>query len=501
MALKKIQLPDGTFEEVHDYRISGISTAITEGDTNPPSGGAVKTYVDNAVASKQATLVSGENIKTVEGHDLLGSGNIALGIPQKVSDLTNDSGYQTQSEVEALILDELSRFDKLDYAIVQTLPATGTAGVRYLIKHQTDDRYEEFIYINGQWYDIGSTDEVNLDDYYTKQEADLLLDDKVAFTDHATENSFGVVKLNPNESVTLNSNGQLQVGGRLGQFPDGGVFYPTDIEPTAVGTSSFLMTDGAKGLSTSSRNFAIMAGANVTCKSAAAGSKTYRLTNSQSNRFACFAAQNGRVAIDQADASTNGTAKILSITFANGNPIAAYFGPNESSNDIIITTDKTVNPNAATTKLRVYGTNSSNDIINVGQGCGSNGGKAISLGQSCYAGGNQNLALGNSSIVTANNSVALGHTHLVSKQFCFAAGQGHDFTNGSDGASAVGVASEIGTDTAFAVGNGVFNSNGTITRSNALEVTKDGGLILKSPNGTKYKIIVDNSGNISVTQV
>ena len=287
----------------------------------------------------------------------------------------------------------------------------------------------------------------------------------------------------------------------MGQFPDGGVFFPTTIDPFSVGTSSFLMTDGAKGLSTSSRNFAIMAGANVTCKSAAAGSTTYRVTNSQSNRFACYAAQNGRVAIDQADASTNGTAKILSITFANGDPIAAYFGPNESSNDIIITTDKTVNPNAATTKLRVYGTNASNDIINVGQGCGSNGGKAISLGQSCYAGGNQNLALGNSSIVTANNSVALGHTHLVNKQFCFAAGQGHDFTNGSNGASAVGIASEIGANTAFAVGNGVFNSNGTTTRSNAFEVTKDGGLILKSPTGTKYKITVDNTGNITVTQV
>lgn len=473
--------------------------------SNPTAGDILVTdaggqAIDSGVqlSAKQNTLVSGENLRTVNGHDLLGAGNITLSIPTAVSDLTNDSGFQTQSEVEALILDELSRFDKLDYEIVTTLPATGTAGVRYLVKHTSDDRYEEYIYINGQWYDIGATDEVNLSDYYTKQETDLLLDDKVNYTDHATDSAYGIVKLNPNESISVNANGQLTVGGRLGQFPDGGVYYPTTITPTNVGSSSFLMTDGAKGLSVSSRNFAIMAGANLTCKSAAAGATQYRITNSQSNRFACFAAKGGRLALNQTDASTNGTALITNIAFANGNPISAYFGPNESSNDIIITVDRTVNPSAATTALRIYGTSLTNDVIAVGQGVGASNGKAISLGQSCFAGGNQTIAFGNSSIVLANNSVAFGHTHLVNKQFCFAAGQGHDFTSASNGAGAVGVASSLSSNTAFAVGNGVFNSNGNITRSNAFEVTTDGGIVLKSENGTRYKITVSNAGAITV---
>lgn len=47
------------------------------------------------LASKQDTLVSGTNIKTVGGASLLGSGNIAL--PTKTSDLTNDSGFITTS--------------------------------------------------------------------------------------------------------------------------------------------------------------------------------------------------------------------------------------------------------------------------------------------------------------------------------------------------------------------------------------------------------------------
>lgn len=317
----------------------------------------------------------------------------------------------------------------------------------------------------------------------------------------ASDTDYGFVKLNPNESVDLNSNGQLTVGGRLGQFPNGGVFYPTTIEPTNVGASSFLMTDGAKNLSLGGRHFGIMAGANLTCKSASAGATQYRLSNTQGNRFACFAGKNGRLALNQADAQTNGTALITDISFANGNPISAYFGATESNNDIIITVDKTINPSASTTTLRIYGTSTSNDVIVVGQGCGAAGGKAISLGQSCFAGGNQCIAFGNGSISTGNNSVAFGHTHLVNKQFCFAAGQGHDFTNASNGTGAIGIASEISSNTAFAVGNGVFNGNGNTTRSNAFEVLKDGTIVLRSPDGSRFKIAVDNSGTISTTKI
>lgn len=317
----------------------------------------------------------------------------------------------------------------------------------------------------------------------------------------ATDDTLGLVKTNSAQSISLNANGQLEVGGRLGQYPNGGVYYPVNIEPSGVGASTFLMSDGAKNLSLGGRHFGIMAGASLTCKSAAAGTTQYRLSNTQTNRFACFAAKGGRLAIDQTDAMNNGTALITDISFANGNPISAYFGPTESNNDIVITVDRTVNPSAATTKLRIYGTSTASDVIVVGQGCGASGGKAISLGQSCHAGGNQCIAFGNASLSLANNSVSFGHTNLVNKQFCFCAGQGHDFTNASNGAGAVGIASLMDSNTAFAVGNGVFNGNGNITRSNAFEVTKDGGVVLKSPNGTRYKIAVDNSGNLTTTAV
>lgn len=314
----------------------------------------------------------------------------------------------------------------------------------------------------------------------------------------ATDTTLGLVKLNPNESVEVNANGQLTVGGRLGQFSGGGVFYPTNITPTNVGGSSFLMTDGAKNISVGGRTFAIMAGANLTCKSAAAGSTQYRLSNTQQNRFACFAGKNGRLAIDQTDAMTNGTALITDISFANGNPISSYFGATESDNDIIITVDRTVNPSSATTKLRIYGTSTSSDVICVGQGVGGTHGKAIVVGQSCFGGGNQIIALGNSVQVIANNSAGFGHTHLVNKQYCFAAGQGQDFTNAPNGSAAVGLWSKMSSNTLFAVGKGTAYDK----RVNALEITNDGGIIVPSTSGNKkFKITVDDSGAISATEV
>ena len=45
--------------------------------------------------NKQATLVSGQNIKTINEQTILGSGDLTIDIPTSVSELTNDSGYIT----------------------------------------------------------------------------------------------------------------------------------------------------------------------------------------------------------------------------------------------------------------------------------------------------------------------------------------------------------------------------------------------------------------------
>ena len=54
-----------------------------------------------------------------------------------------------------------------------------------------------------------------------------------------------------------------------------------------------------------------------------------------------------------------------------------------------------------------------------------------------------------------------------------------------------GAWSECTNKTLFAVGNGTSDND----RSNAFEVQSD-GIIIKSPNKTKFKISVDDNGNI-----
>ena len=50
------------------------------------------------------------------------------------------------------------------------------------------------------------------------QDSGVAIDDVVLMTNVATGEVYGLVKLNPAESVTLNSDGQLDIGGRLGAF-------------------------------------------------------------------------------------------------------------------------------------------------------------------------------------------------------------------------------------------------------------------------------------------
>lgn len=311
----------------------------------------------------------------------------------------------------------------------------------------------------------------------------------------ASDAEYGMVKTNPSESINLNNNGQLTVGGRLGQFQGGGVYYPTDRNFANVGNYTFAITD-AQNMFMSNREFIIAGGANIALKSShAAGSTTYRVSNSYANRIALSNLVGG-VATRQESTAGTFTVPITSIKFANGNDISPYSGGTESSNDIIITTNGSANPSDATTQIRLYGKFSATDIISAGQGNASSGGKCLQVGQSCMnAGSAQVIQVGNSLYSSANNSAQFGRQHINKQTDSLLAGFGHDNTGGSQGASALGLWSNITANTAFAVGNGTAAN----ARSNAFEVTKDSGIVLKAPNGTRYKITVSNTGALTTT--
>ena len=116
---------DTLYQAAGTYLTSAnITQVITNGvTTNAPSEDAVF----DALAGKQATLVSGTNIKTIEGQTLLGSGNIdlaksdvGLGNVDNTSDLNKPISTATQTALD-------TKQNTL------TLTTTGTSGAATLV--------------------------------------------------------------------------------------------------------------------------------------------------------------------------------------------------------------------------------------------------------------------------------------------------------------------------------------------------------------------------------
>lgn len=90
--------------------------------------------------------------------------------PTKVSDFTNDSNFQTQAQVQQAINDAIGQITGLSFEIVQTLPATGTAGTIYLVPNSgsAPNIYDEYVWVtsggSGSFEKIGTTD-VDLSGY------------------------------------------------------------------------------------------------------------------------------------------------------------------------------------------------------------------------------------------------------------------------------------------------------------------------------------------------
>lgn len=73
---------------------------------------------------------------------------------------TNTNQIATTAFVTSAISTAIGSISGIDFQIVQSLPATGTAGVIYLVPHQhdTDDIYDEYVWVSNAFEKIGSTD-------------------------------------------------------------------------------------------------------------------------------------------------------------------------------------------------------------------------------------------------------------------------------------------------------------------------------------------------------
>ncbi len=97
-------------------------------------------------------------------------------VPTTTSQLTNNSDFQTSTQVQALIDSELEGITGIEFEIVSELPATGTKGTIYLVPNavSSTDLYDEYIWVTptGQsphYEQIGDTS-VDLSGYWSKAE-------------------------------------------------------------------------------------------------------------------------------------------------------------------------------------------------------------------------------------------------------------------------------------------------------------------------------------------
>ena len=112
-----------------------------------------------------ATLTIQKNGTNVQTFTANASSDVTANItvPTAVSDLTNDSGYQTASDVTTAINSAIAGITGIQFEVVQSLPASGDAGTIYLVSNggSGTDIYDEYIWVVvnnvGSWEKIGTT--------------------------------------------------------------------------------------------------------------------------------------------------------------------------------------------------------------------------------------------------------------------------------------------------------------------------------------------------------
>lgn len=174
--------------------ISKIKSALG-GKVDVVSGKGLSTNdYTNAEKQKLSGIASGAQVNVIESVKVNGtkvepsSKAVDISVPTKVSQLTNDSGYQsatsvesiitakgyqTQSQVQSLINSAVGNITSIRYEKVTSLPATGSNGVIYLVAHShgTQDIYDEYIWLSETktYEKIGNTD-IDLSAYVKSSE-------------------------------------------------------------------------------------------------------------------------------------------------------------------------------------------------------------------------------------------------------------------------------------------------------------------------------------------
>lgn len=156
-------------DDASDYaQVEALPTAVSDltndGDGNSPF--ATQAYVQQNGGKIDVIQVNG-TAQTITNK------TVNITVPTAVSSLTNDADYQNETEVQALIDAALADITGIDFQVVQTLPATGTKGVIYLVPKTgtAGDIYNEYIWVEPTggtaYFELIGTTAVDLSNYWT----------------------------------------------------------------------------------------------------------------------------------------------------------------------------------------------------------------------------------------------------------------------------------------------------------------------------------------------
>lgn len=195
-----------------DAKINGVNALNIEAGTNISLDQQGSTLTINATGgtSDYTPLTNKPKINNVELNGNKTSSDLGL-ITNAVDDLVNyykKSETFTKQEVNNLI----TAITTMDIQVVQTLPTEDISTTTiYLVPKttaETNDAYDEYIYVSNAWEHIGST-EVDLTNYVTN-------------TDYATSQKGGVIKCFNSDGLNINNGTLIAATKTYAQYNSGG---------------------------------------------------------------------------------------------------------------------------------------------------------------------------------------------------------------------------------------------------------------------------------------
>lgn len=154
------------------YYNNKINTELADKVDKVDGKGLSKNDYTDADQTKLSGISAGAQVNVIEAISVNGTAQtitsklVNISVPTNNNELTNGAGYQTASDVSTAIATALSNITSFEFSVVQALPASGVAGTIYLVahSHDTNDGYDEYIWVNNAFEKLGHTD-VDLSGY------------------------------------------------------------------------------------------------------------------------------------------------------------------------------------------------------------------------------------------------------------------------------------------------------------------------------------------------